>query len=202
MAKILGYLAPPAKDPRILDNPFKYSQVVILKETKFNTKQNYRDMLSLVRDENHLPRTCCCAQSCYWTSPSVWKHVLGMLHSELERTHILNYVCPLLLGTSCTANTAVSHHKCAPPHFKSLYYSCSIFKVHSHKSSWHHSFNLTWKPLLVRWSIPENTPGTVKHYYSRDSNFPEGGHRWGHIILGKFGMGVLGFVEWGCRFFL
>jgi len=28
-----------------------------------------------------------------------------MLHSELERTHILNYVCPLLLGTSCTANT-------------------------------------------------------------------------------------------------
>ena len=32
MAKILGYLAPPAKNPRILDNPFKYSQVVILKE--------------------------------------------------------------------------------------------------------------------------------------------------------------------------
>jgi len=29
-------------------------------------------------------------------------HLSGMLHSDLERTHILNYVWSLLLDTSCT----------------------------------------------------------------------------------------------------
>jgi len=53
---------------------------------------------------------------CYWTSPSGcdWHHVSGMLHSDLERTHFLNYVWLLLLGTSCTANIAASRN-CAPP---------------------------------------------------------------------------------------
>ena len=96
--------------------------------------------------------------------------------------------------------TQVSHHKCAPPSCSPLGPSSIRWMMNDIDTST--AFHLTRETVLIRWSIPANTPGTVKHSYwallvwlsvRGDSNFPDGGHRWGHVILGK--------LEWGCRFF-
>ena len=78
-------MEPPAKNPKMLDTPLKYSQVVVhikLIQNKIEMKITSREPAvvhsHLVDDTGH--------------HPAVVIDIVGMLHSELERTYILNYL--------------------------------------------------------------------------------------------------------------
>ena len=157
-----------------------HCKVVFLSCLYVNSRQAFKLLLLLLWSIEHLLRD---------STPFVSD---GMLVQGIECVNIECGKCLCLkLCFSGVGNGSciMCHHKCTPPQVALLCFDV-ILSLHFQSAEWWIILTpqLFISPEKLFWygeAFLLSTPGTIVHLW--DSNFPEGGHEWGHVKL-----------EWGC----